>query len=45
MSTQLDSITKELFSHNAIEVLDGGEETDALYYESVQKADDGSRSR
>lgn len=25
MNTQLDSITHDLFNHNAIEILDGGE--------------------
>ena len=40
MNTHIDSITKELFSRDAIEVLDGGEETDALYSELVQKANE-----
>ena len=38
MNEQLISITNELFCHNAIEVLDGGEETDALYEELIEKA-------
>ncbi len=38
MNKQLDSITCELFGHNAIEVLDGGDETDALYDALIEKA-------
>ena len=38
MNTQLDSITHELFDHNAIKILDGGEATDDLYYALVDKA-------
>ena len=38
MNTQLDSITHELFDHNAIEILDGGETTDDLYDALVDKA-------
>ena len=38
MNEQLDSITNELFSRNAVEVLDGGDATDALYDGLVEKA-------
>lgn len=38
MNEQLSSITNELFSHNAIEILDGGDTTDALYDALVEKA-------
>ncbi len=38
MKEQLISITNELFSHNAIEVLDGGDETDELYDTLIEKA-------
>lgn len=38
MNEQLNSITYELFSRNAMETLDGGEETDALYDALVEKA-------
>lgn len=38
MNEQLDSITNELFSRNAVEVLDGGDATDALYDALVEKA-------
>ena len=38
MNEKLDSITNELFSRNAIEVLDGGEATDSLYDALVEKA-------
>lgn len=38
MNEQPDSTTYELFRRNAIEVLDGGEATDALYDELVEKA-------
>ena len=30
MNTKIEELTKELFSQDAMEVLDGGEETDAL---------------
>ena len=40
MNTQLEIITNELFKHNAIEILDGGEETDALYDNLKEKAQD-----
>lgn len=39
MNEQLDTITKELFKRNAVEILDGGDATDALYDELVEKAD------
>jgi hypothetical protein len=38
MNEQLNSITNELFSHNAVEILDGGDTTDALYDTLVEKA-------
>jgi hypothetical protein len=38
MNEQLNSITNELFSHNAVEILDGGDTTDALYDALVEKA-------
>ena len=38
MNEQLDSITNELFCRNAVEVLDGGDATDALYDALVEKA-------
>ena len=39
MNEQLHSITNDLFSRNAVEVLDGGDATDALYDSLVEKAD------
>ncbi len=39
MNEQLYAITNELFSRNAVEVLDGGDATDALYDSLVEKAD------
>lgn len=39
MNSNLDNITYELFSRNAVEVLDGGDATDALYDSLVEKAD------
>lgn len=39
MNEQLSSITNDLFSRNAIEVLDGGDATDVLYDSLVEKAD------
>lgn len=39
MNKQLYAITNELFSRNAVEVLDGGDATDALYDSLVEKAD------
>lgn len=38
MKERLISITSELFSRNAVEILDGGDETDALYESLVEKA-------
>ena len=38
MKEQLVSITNELFSRDAIEVLDGGDETDVLYNALIEKA-------
>lgn len=38
MNSDLDNITNELFSRNAVEVLDGGDATDALYDALVEKA-------
>ena len=38
MNNRLESITKELFCHNAIEVLDGGDATDELYDALIEKA-------
>jgi hypothetical protein len=38
MNEKLNSITNELFSHNAVEILDGGDTTDALYDALVEKA-------
>ena len=39
MNTKIEELTKELFSQDAMEVLDGGEETDALYDALVEKAE------
>ncbi len=39
MNEQLYAITNELFSRNAVEVLDDGDATDALYDSLVEKAD------
>ena len=39
MNAQLNLITNELFSRNAIDILDGGAATDALYDALVEKAD------
>ena len=38
MNSDLDNITNELFSRNAVAVLDGGDATDALYDALVEKA-------
>lgn len=38
MNSDLDNITNELFSRNAVEVLDGGDATDALYDAFAEKA-------
>ena len=38
MNKQIDMITEELFHRNALEVIDGGDETDELYDELVEKA-------
>ncbi|MGN0692550.1 MAG: hypothetical protein ACI4K7_09415, partial [Oscillospiraceae bacterium] len=39
MNSNLYNVTYELFSRNAVEVLDGGDATDTLYNELVEKAD------
>lgn len=39
MNERLEKITVELFGRNAIEILDGGEDTDALYDSLVEKAE------
>ena len=38
-NTKIDELTRELFSRDAIEILDGGEETDTLYDSLVEKAE------
>ncbi len=38
MNTQIDEITAELFSRNAIDIIDGGSETDEIYDSLVEKA-------
>lgn len=38
MNDQIDIITAELFSRDALEILDGGVETDEIYYSLVEKA-------
>jgi hypothetical protein len=40
MNEQIDAVTLELFSRNAIEVLDGGVDTDELYDYLLEKAHD-----
>ncbi len=39
MNRNLNSIASDLFSRNAVEVLDGGDATDVLYDSLVEKAD------
>ncbi len=39
MNKELNLITNELFSRNAIDILDGGDSTDELYDTLVEKAD------